>query len=42
VDGCGKDPDYNFYQYAGVATGTGEKGTHAREDKPVNVKSNMP
>lgn len=42
VDGCGKDPDYNFYRYAGVATDSGKKGEHEREDKPVNVKSNMP
>jgi NADH-quinone oxidoreductase subunit I len=42
VDHCGKDPDYNFYKYAGVATDVGAKGEHAKESAPVNVKSNMP
>jgi NADH-quinone oxidoreductase subunit I len=42
VDHCGKDPEYNFYRYAGVATNVGGKGTHARESAPVDVKSNMP
>lgn len=42
VDHCGKDPAYNYYRYAGVATRQGGKGTHAQEDKPVDVKSNMP
>ena len=38
----GKDPDYNFYKYAGVVTEVGGKGTHIKEQPPVNVKSNMP
>lgn len=42
VEGCGKDPDYNFYKYAGVETGVGKKGDHQKEDKPVNCRSNMP
>ncbi len=42
VEGCGKDPDYNFYRYAGVATEVGDKGEHEKEGKPVDVKSNMP
>lgn len=42
IEGCGKDREYNFYKYAGVSTSVGEKGAHAKEDKPVNVKSNMP
>ncbi len=42
VDNCGKDPTYNFYRYAGVATDEGGKGDHENEAKPVNVKSNMP
>jgi NADH-quinone oxidoreductase subunit I len=42
VDHCGKDPDYNFYQYAGVTTDVGGKGEHRKESAPVNVKSNMP
>ena len=42
VDSCGKDPDYNFYKYAGVTTEVGGKGTHKKEEPPVDVKSNMP
>jgi NADH-quinone oxidoreductase subunit I len=42
VDHCGKDREYNFYRYAGVATRAAGKGTHEKEDPPVNVKSNMP
>ena len=42
VDHGGKDKEYNFYQHAGVVTEMGNKGTHIQEEKPVNVKSNMP
>ena len=42
VDHRGKDPSYNFYQHAGVATDTAGKGAHLDENEPVNVKSNMP
>jgi NADH-quinone oxidoreductase subunit I len=42
VDHGGKDPDYNFYRHAGVVTAVGGKGEHVAEDKPVNVRSNMP
>lgn len=42
VDHCGKDPSYNFYRYAGVATNVGGKGSHVKESRPVDVKSNMP
>ena len=42
VDHGGKDPDYNFYQHAGVVTAAGGKGEHIHEDKPVNIRSNMP
>ena len=42
VDHGGKDKEYCFYQYAGIATDVGGKGDHIKEDKPVNVKSNMP
>jgi NADH-quinone oxidoreductase subunit I len=41
VDHGGKNHDYNFYRYAGV-TALGDKGTHIKEAKPVNLKSNMP
>jgi NADH-quinone oxidoreductase subunit I len=42
VDHGGKDMEYNFYQYAGVVTNVGDKGAHIREEKPVNIKSNLP
>jgi NADH-quinone oxidoreductase subunit I len=42
VDHQGKDKEYNFYKYAGVVTGVGKKGEHVKEDKPVNLKSNLP
>jgi NADH-quinone oxidoreductase subunit I len=42
VDHSGKDKAYNFYKYAGIATQDGDKGEHVKEDKPVNVKSNLP
>jgi NADH-quinone oxidoreductase subunit I len=42
VDHGGKDREYNFYQYAGVVTNVGEKGAHIQEEKPVNIKSNLP
>ena len=41
VDHGGKNKDYNFYRHAGVTT-LGDKGTHIRESKPVNLKSNLP
>ena len=42
VDHGGKDKEYNFYKHAGVVTEVGDKGSHAREKAPVDVKSNMP
>jgi NADH-quinone oxidoreductase subunit I len=42
VDHQGKDPDYNFYRYAGVATDKGGKGQHEREQLPVDIRSNLP
>lgn len=42
VDHCGKDPEYNFYRHAGIVTPDGGKGEHIGEDKPVNIKSNLP
>jgi len=42
VNHGGKDPDYNFYRHAGVVTAVGGKGEHIGEDRPVNVRSNMP
>ncbi|MGA6925176.1 MAG: NADH-quinone oxidoreductase subunit NuoI [Desulfosarcina sp.] len=42
VDGCGKDPSYNFYDHAGVETAQRGTGEHAGEAPPVNVKRNLP
>ena len=42
TDHCGKDKTYNFYHYAGVISDIGQKGEHAKEDPPVDVKSNLP
>jgi NADH-quinone oxidoreductase subunit I len=42
VDHQGKDREYNFYRYAGVATAAGGKGEHIQEEAPVNIKSNLP
>ena len=42
VDHQGRDKDYNFYRYAGVATNYGDKGEHIGEREPVDIKSNMP
>jgi NADH-quinone oxidoreductase subunit I len=42
VDGCGKDPAYNYYEHAGVTTAERGKGEHTGEAPQVNVKSNLP
>ena len=42
VDHQGKDKEYNFYKVAGVITEAGDKGEHAGEEEPVNVRSNLP
>ncbi len=42
VDHTGKDKQYNFYKYAGVTTDVGDKGEHIQEEKPINIKSNLP
>jgi NADH-quinone oxidoreductase subunit I len=42
VDHQGKDKEYNFYKYAGVVTGVGKKGEHIKEERPVNIKTNLP
>ena len=41
VNHGGKDGEYNYYRYAGVTT-LGDKGTHVQEERPVNIRSNMP
>jgi NADH-quinone oxidoreductase subunit I len=42
VEGCGKDPNYNYYDVAGISTTAGDKGEHRNEAPPVDVKSNLP
>lgn len=42
VDHQGKDPEYNYYRYAGIATDDAGKGEHIGEEKPVDTKSNLP
>jgi len=41
VDHGGKNHDYNYYRFAGVAV-EGGKGAHIQEARPVNLKSNLP
>ncbi len=41
VEHGGKNRDYNFYRYAGVAI-LGDKGTHINEQPPMDIKSNFP
>jgi NADH-quinone oxidoreductase subunit I len=41
VDHGGKNHDYNFYRFAGVAM-VGGKGSHINEAAPVDLKSNLP
>ncbi|MGC1403229.1 MAG: NADH-quinone oxidoreductase subunit NuoI [Thermodesulfobacteriota bacterium] len=41
VDHGGKNKEYNFYRHAGI-TIAGGKGEHINEDKPVDLRSNLP
>ena len=41
VDHGGKNHEYNYYRYAGVAV-AGDKGTHLAEAPPVELRSNLP
>jgi len=41
VNHGGKSHEYNFYRHAGV-TMVGDKGTHINEEKPIDLKSNLP
>ena len=41
IDHGGKNAEYDFYRHAGV-TAKGVKGEHINEERPVNVRSNMP
>ena len=42
VNHGGKDPDYDFYQHAGIITHLSGKGDHVAEEDPLNVKTNLP
>ena len=41
VEHGGKNREYNFYRFAGVAM-VGDKGSHINEAAPVDLKSNLP
>ena len=41
VNHGGKDDQYDYYRYAGVAM-VGDKGTHIGEEEPVDLKSLLP
>ena len=41
VDHGGKNREYDFYCLCGIGPNS-EKGTHDKEQRPVNLKSNMP
>jgi len=41
VEHGGKDPDYDFYQHAGVGANE-EKGTRSGENEPIDVRTLMP
>ncbi len=42
VDHQGKDKEYNYYKYSAIATEGADKGEHIGEEKPVDVKTNLP
>ncbi len=41
IDGCGKSPDYNFYQHAGIGI-TQPRGDGLEENPPVDVRGLLP
>ena len=41
IDGCGKDPSYNFYLHAGMGV-VNRRGENPDEEKPVDPRSLMP
>jgi NADH-quinone oxidoreductase subunit I len=41
IDGCGKDPDYNFYLHAGIGV-VNRRGGNADEDAPTDPRGLMP
>jgi NADH-quinone oxidoreductase subunit I len=41
IDGCGKDPNYNFYRHAGVGVANA-RGANPGEDPPTDPRGLMP
>ena len=41
IDGCGKDPDYNFYRHAGVGV-VAPRGENPGEEPPTDPRNLMP
>jgi NADH-quinone oxidoreductase subunit I len=41
IDGCGKDPDYNFYRHSGIGV-VNPRGGNPDEEPPVDVRTLMP
>jgi len=41
IDGCGKDPAYNFYRHAGIGV-VSPRGGNPDEHPPVDVRSLLP
>ena len=41
IDGCGTEPDYNFYRHAGIGVAQ-PRGTGESENPPVDVRGLMP
>jgi NADH-quinone oxidoreductase subunit I len=41
IDGCGKDPDYNFYRHSGIGV-VNPRGGNPDEDPPVDARSLLP
>jgi NADH-quinone oxidoreductase subunit I len=41
IDGCGKDPAYNFYRHAGIGV-VNQRGGNDDENPPVDVRGLLP
>lgn len=41
INGCGKDPHYNFYRHAGIGV-TQPRGEGLEENRPVDVRTLLP
>ena len=42
IDGCGKQPEYNFYHKAGITVKGKDKGQADNEKPPIDVRSLLP